>query len=154
MTKVSFTADFQRFPASQIPAPIGPNLNHDAFLKRMERLSARRNGPPAAAPAPQNPDADLLREGRALETAWRYEVAALMVLKRLKTPEVVVIARSARAATEAVVRRIEAARALTRGGLKVKLRAILWRRDGEPLETEIFEDEEACDGSDDSELLA
>jgi hypothetical protein len=154
MTKVSFTADFQRFPASQIPAPIGPNLNHDAFLKRMERLSARRNGPPAAALAPQNPDADLLREGRALETAWRYEVAALMVMKRLNTPEVRIIAGSARTATEAVVRRIEAARAMTRGGLKVKLRAILWRRDGEPLETEIFEDEEACDGSDDSELLA
>jgi hypothetical protein len=157
MTKVAFTTDFQRFPASQLPAAIGPNLNHDAFLKRMEWLSARRNGVAKLAPmlSPPHPDADILRVGEALENAWRYEIAAMMVMRKLNTPEVAAIAKASRAATEAIVKRIESYRALTRGGMKVKLRAILWRRDGEPLQDGVVDDDEAaCDDADDRELVA
>ena len=56
-------------------------------------------------------------------------------MKRLNTPEADAMARSARAATARVAGRIEAARAITLDGPQVKARAILWRRNGEPLWT-------------------
>jgi hypothetical protein len=108
----------------------------------MERLDARRERAKAqvAPPALQCPDAELLRQGEALESAWRFEVAALMVTRRLNTPDAEAVVQRARAATEAVVQRIEATKAATLEGLEVKARAILWRRDGEPLEGEgLFE---------------
>ena len=78
----------------------------------------------------------LLREGAALDDAWRYEVATLIVQKRLNTPEADAIAEAARAATADIARRIEAAEAMTLDGLKVRARAMLWSRHGEPLEEE------------------
>jgi hypothetical protein len=105
----------------------------------MERLSAMR-GDTSAKPAPQYSDAKLVREREALESAWRYEVAALMVMKRLNTVEAAAIAKAARAATAMVVKRIETARAMTLEGLNVKARAILWRRHGEPLEADARDD--------------
>jgi hypothetical protein len=112
-------------------------------LKRMKRLDARREKAKAEAlaPRPQVSDAELLREGEALENAWRFEVAALMVLRRLNTPEVAAVAERARAVTQAVVERIEAARAISPAGREVKARAVLWRRNGEPLE------DESCDAT-------
>ncbi len=83
---------------------------------------------------PRRLDAKLLREGEDFEAAWAYEVATLIAMKRLNTPEADAIARSARAATARVAARIEAARAITLDGLKVKARAICGA-DGEPLGT-------------------
>jgi hypothetical protein len=142
MTKVSISAEFRSQSSLQFPFPDGQHFNHDAFLRRMERLNARRENSRtgAAKLGPQYSEGKLLREGKALETAWHFEVASLMVMKRLNTAEADAIAKAARAATAAIVRRIERARAMTPDGLKVKLRAILWRRDGEPFETEGFED--------------
>jgi len=59
----------------------------------------------------------------------------LIEMKKLKTPESEAAARAARAATAAAAARIEATCAITLDGLKVKARAILWRRNGEPLGT-------------------
>jgi hypothetical protein len=142
MTKVSISAEFRSRPALQFPFPDGERFNHDAFLRRMERLNGRRENATAvvARPARHYTEAMLLQDGEALETAWRYEVAALMVMRRLKTTEALAIAAAARSATKALVLRIEAAKTVTRGGLEVKARAILWRRDGEPLSPDRHED--------------
>lgn len=48
-----------------------------------------------------------------------------------------------RAAAGVIVARIETARALTLDGLKVQARAVLWRRDGEPLGPTIPDEQEA-----------
>ena len=147
MSKVSISAEFRSRPSLRFPFPGGEHINQDAFLKRMERRDARREKAKADAirPAPQYPDAALLEAGEALENAWRFEVAALMVTRRLNNPEVAAVAQKARAATEAVVTRIEATKALTLAGLAVKARASLWRRDGEPLEEESRADDELTD---------
>jgi hypothetical protein len=142
MSKVSISAEFRSRSSLRFPFPGGEHLNQYAFLKRMERLDARRQKAKTTVlpPALQYPDAALLKDGEALESAWRFEVAALMVTRRLNTPEAAAVAQRARAATEAVVERIEATKVATLEGLEVKARAILWRRDGEPLEGEgLFE---------------
>jgi hypothetical protein len=142
MSKVSISAEFRSRSSLRFPFPRGEHLNQDAFLKRMERLDARRQKAwtTVLTPALQLPDAALVRDGEALESAWRFEVAALMVTRRLNTPDAEAVAQRARAVTEAVVQRIEATKAATLEGLEVKARAILWRRDGEPLEGEgLFE---------------
>ncbi len=54
-------------------------------------------------------------------------------MKRSDTPEARFAARRARATTARLATRIETARAVSLDGLKVKARAILWRRNGEPL---------------------
>ncbi len=101
---------------------------------RVERLEARRRRyAPSAPPPPRALDAALLEQGRAFERAWAKEVAALIALKRNDTPEARFVARRARAASERLATRIELARAVSLDGLKVKARAILWRRNGEPL---------------------
>ncbi len=51
-------------------------------------------------------------------------------------------ARAARGESEAIVRRIEAARALTLDGHKVKARAESWRRDGAPLAPATADDQQ------------
>jgi hypothetical protein len=142
MTKISISAEFRSRPALQFPFSQGEQFNHDAFLRRRERLNARRENATTviSRPAPHYTEAMLLQDGEALETAWRYEVAALMVMRRLKTAEALAIAAAARSATKTVVQRIEAAKTDTRGGLDVKARAILWRRDGEPLTPDRHED--------------
>jgi hypothetical protein len=102
---------------------------------RVERLEARHRcyAPSAVVASPRRLDAALLEQGRAFERAWAKEVAALIVLKRNDTPEARFATRRARAACERLATRIELARAATLDGLKVKARAILWRRNGEPL---------------------
>ena len=82
---------------------------------------------------PRALDAALLEQGRAFERAWAKEVGTLIALKRNDTAEARFAARRARAATERLAARIETARAVSLEGLKVKARAILWRRNGEPL---------------------
>ncbi len=107
----------------------------DALFGRLERFEARRQGgrTGAVTSIPRRPDAKLLEEGEDFEAAWAYEIATLIAMKRRASPEADAIARAARAATARRAARIEAARAITLDGLKVKARAILWRRNGEPL---------------------
>jgi len=68
-----------------------------------------------------------------LDDNWSRELTALIEMKRERTPEAVAAAEITRAATARIVLRIEAAKAMTFDGLKVKARAALWRRHGEPL---------------------
>jgi hypothetical protein len=142
MDKLPVSADF-RTPSSSRLLPLGRRyVNPDIFLDRMDRLNARRNDGRVGAinSAPQHADAGLLRECEALDSAWRYEVATLLVQKRLNTPEADAIAEAARAASAQIARRIDAAKAVTLDGLQAKARAFLWSRHGEPLEDEGFED--------------
>jgi hypothetical protein len=113
----------------------------------MERLNTRRDAArtDAARPAPQHLDAKLLKELAALDKAWTYEVAASFVANRLNTAEADEIATAARVASAVIARRIEVATALTLDGLKVKARAALWRRHGEPLEAESLDDRPSVD---------
>ena len=106
-----------------------------ALFGRVEIFEARRNGSRTGAvtSAPRRLDAKLLEAGEDFEAAWAYEIETLIAVKRLATPEADSVARSARAATARVAARIAASRAITLDGLKVKARAILWRRNGEPL---------------------
>ncbi len=102
---------------------------------RVERIEARRKryAPSAVMARPRALDAALLEQGGAFERAWAKEIATLIALKRNDTPEARFAARRARATTERLAERIETARAVSLDGLKVKARAILWRRNGEPL---------------------
>jgi hypothetical protein len=106
-----------------------------ALFGRVERFDARRNRARTGAviAPPRRLDADLLEQGVAFEAAWAHEVDTLIAMKRLGTPQAVAAAQSARATTARVAERIEAAGAVTLEGLKVKARAILWRRNGAPL---------------------
>jgi hypothetical protein len=103
---------------------------------RVERFEAyRRRREPGAVVAPPRPlDAALLEKGAAFELAWAEEIAALIAFRRRETTETRIGARRARAATARLADRIETMRAVGLAGLKVKARAILWRRNGEPLD--------------------
>ena len=135
MSVFSITMDYERRSSSNFAARSRQEVNGGAHSRRMEPFDARRNGARTGAVTspPQHLDARLLEDGEALEIAWGYEIAMLIVKKRLRTPEAEAVANEARAAAALVVRRIEAANALTLDGLKVKARAILWTRNGEPL---------------------
>jgi hypothetical protein len=154
MTRMSISTQFQSRPASRSPFIADSNLNPNVFLRRMERL--RGGGAKSDAGTPkatvQFSDAKLLLESEALENAWRFEVAALMIGKRLGTAEAAAVAKRARAATVAVVRRIERAKASTLAGLQVKARAVLWRRNGEPLEADGLFDAPSRDEQTDVEM--
>ncbi len=137
MASFSISADSDNRGLSEIRDYSGRYFDLGALFKRIERFEARRKGgrTGAVTSPPQRLDAKLLREGEDFEAAWAYEVATLIAMKRLNTPEADAMAKSARAATARAAARIEAARAITLDGLKVKARAILWRRNGEPLGT-------------------
>jgi hypothetical protein len=90
------------------------------------RDAARRGG--VEAPA-QPLDARLLADGEALEAAWQAELRAMIAARRGGV-EAPAAALAARAQSEAIVGRIEAARPLTVGGVRVKARAESWRSDG------------------------
>ena len=90
---------------------------------------------------PQPLDARLLADGEALEAAWQAELR-MMIAARRGGAQAVATARAARAECEAIVTRIEAARALTLDGHKVKARAESWRRDGAPLKQATAEDQQ------------
>jgi len=101
---------------------------------RLERREAQRKryAPSAIMARPCALDAALLQHGGAFERAWAEEVAALIALKRSGAPQARLAARRARVITARLARRIETARAVSLDGLKVKARAHLWRRHGEP----------------------
>jgi hypothetical protein len=122
---------------SEMPEPSPCFFELGALFGRVERFEARRNRRPAGAvtSSAARLDVQLLDDGALFEAAWAEEVAALIALKRINTSQAECAARCARAATERLAARIEASRASTLDGLKVKARAILWRRNGEPLET-------------------
>ncbi len=137
MTRLSISTDSERSGLSELRDHNRRYFDLDALFGRIERFEARRNvgRSGAVTSTPRRLDAKLLEEGQDFEAAWAYEVATLITMKRLATPEAGSVARSARAATARLAARIEAARAITLDGLKVKARAILWRRNGEPLGT-------------------
>jgi len=112
----------------------------------MDRLGPRRDAArsvPLEAP-PQPLDARLIADGEALEAAWQAEIRAMIAARR-GGAQAVAAAQAARAQSEAIVARIEAARALTLDGHKVKARAESWRRDGAPLK-QAAADEQQDDG--------
>ena len=95
----------------------------------MDRFGPRRDAArsaPLESP-PQPLDAHLIADGEALEAAWQAELRAMIAARR-GGAEALAAARAARDESEAIVGRIEAARALTLDGLKVKARAESWRQ--------------------------
>ena len=141
MTKVWFAAatSFRASVQSAVPRPLP---SHEVLQRRMESFGPRRDAArsaPLEAP-PQPLDARLLVDGEALESAWQAELRAMIVARR-GGAQAVATARAARAQSEAIVTRIEATRALTLDGHKVKARAESWRRDGAPLSKAAQEDQ-------------
>jgi hypothetical protein len=108
----------------------------------MDRFGPRRDGARSAPldSSPQPLDAHLLADGEALEAAWQAELRAMIAARR-GGAQAVAAARAVRAECAAIVARIEATRALTLDGLKVKARAESWRRDGAPLTQAVAEDQ-------------
>ena len=142
MTKVWFAA-VTSFRASIQPAVPRPLPGHEVLQRRMDSFGPRRDAArsaPLEAP-PQPLDAQLLADGEALEAAWQAELRAMIAARR-GGAQAVAMARAARAESEAIVARIEATRALTLDGLKVKARAESWRRDGAPLSQTAAEDQQ------------
>ncbi len=149
MTKFAVTSDFVVRETS-ISSPLNrQRINQIAFSMRMERLIPRRkeNRMGAVKGAPRHPDALLLAERKILDDAWTVEVMAMIAAKKAKTPEADAALTAARTQTAQIVRRIEIMRASTLDGLRVKARADLWHRNGEPLECDIANDEAAFGAS-------
>ena len=133
MTKIWFAAATSFRASSSRPSPVRFQ-SYEVLQRRMDRFGPRRDAArsaPLEAP-PQPLDARLIADGEALEAAWQAELRAMIAARR-GGAEALAAARAARAQSEAIVARIEATRALTLDGHKVKARAESWRRDGEPL---------------------
>ena len=132
---IALSPDFHDLSRLQKSALSLRKGREQAFLIRMARLDAKRNELQVASTIaePATPDVALLAERKAFEDAWAVEIEAMIRMKRIRTAEATAIADAARAATARVVRRIELAQAATFEGFKLKARAALWRRDGEPL---------------------
>jgi hypothetical protein len=144
---VSFTQNARARALSPMPEPSPRVFELSALFGRIERLEARRNRRWTAATAtPPRLDDELIEDGSAFEAAWEKEITALIALKRRATPQAEIAARETRAETERFATRIEAARCRTLDGLKVKARAQLWRRNGEP-ETTLRRDLSPADKS-------
>ena len=137
MTKFSISTDSDRRAWSKLRAYDGQYFELDALFRRLERFEARCGGERTSAVTSlaRRRDAELLEQGEAFEAAWAHELVTLIEMKRLKTPQAEALARTARATTALIAAKIERTSATTLDGLKVKARAILWRRNGEPLET-------------------
>lgn len=135
MTKFTFSAAFESVQSSKPSGLSRQKFNQQALVRRLDRLGSRSYGARsgALAGAPQHLDARLLEDGAAFEAAWQAEILAMVGVRRSPTPQAEAALQAARAAVAAVVGRIETARALTLDGLKIQARAVLWRRDGEPL---------------------
>jgi len=120
---------------SNMPAPSPRFFELGVLFGRVERFEAHRNRRLSrwVSAAATRLDAQLLRDGAAFEAAWAQEINALIAMKRAPGAQTESAAWAARAATEEFAARIEEARASTLDGLKVKARALLWRRHGEPL---------------------
>ena len=130
----SATQNVRARALSAMPAPSPRVFELGALFGRIERLEARRRrrSPSLFAAPPMRLDVELLADGAAFEAAWAEEVGALIALKRQNTSRNEMAVGAARAATERLATSIEAARPSTLDGLKVKARAQLWRRNGEP----------------------
>jgi hypothetical protein len=142
MTKVWFAA-VTSFRASAQPVVPHSLQSREVLQRRMDRFGPRRDiarSAPLESP-PQPLDAHLLADGDALEAAWQRELRSMIGARR-GGAQAVATARAARAESEAIVTRIEATRALTLDGHKVKARAESWRRDGAPLKPSSAEDEQ------------
>ena len=142
MTKVWFAAvtSFRASVQAAVPRPLP---SHEVLQRRMDSFGPRRDAARSAPleTPPQPLDARLLADGEALESAWQAELRAMIGARR-GGAQAVATARAARAESEAIVTRIEATRALTLDGHKVKARAESWRRDGAPLKPSSAEDEQ------------
>ena len=106
----------------------------EVLQRRIGQLDANRD---AARRAPlaallQPLDAQLLADGEALETAWQAELRAMIAARRGGADALAAVL-AARAQSEAIVGRIEAAHPLTIGDVRVKARAESWRGDGASL---------------------
>ena len=115
-------------------ASVRPLESQEGLQRRLERIGANRNaarGAPLASP-PQPLDAQLFADGEALETAWQAELRAMIAARR-GGAEALAAVLAARAQSEAIVGRIEAAHPLTIGDVRVKARAESWRGDGASL---------------------
>jgi hypothetical protein len=147
MTKFTISTAFVSLQSLKPSGYSRQKFNQYTLSRRVDQLSIRhsggRTGPITSVP--QHLDAKLIEDGQALEAAWQVEIKMLIAHKRQKTEESMSDARTARAATERVVRRIETARAMTMEGLKVQARAVLWRRDGEPLGPAMPDDQASDD---------
>jgi hypothetical protein len=99
-----------------------------AFLGRMERLDTERRD----AESMKHRDLELLKARAALEGAWAVEIEKMIALRKAGTVEAKAAVEAARNATTRIVLHIEAQRAETPDGLKLKARAGQWRRNGEP----------------------
>jgi len=142
MTKVWFAA-VTSFRAPVQPSAPRPLQSHEVLQRRMDQFGPRRDAArsaPLESP-PQPLDAHLIADGEALEAAWQAEIR-LMIAARRGGGEARTAAQAARGESEAIVRRIEAARALTLDGHKVKARAESWRRDGAPLAPATADDQQ------------
>lgn len=114
-----------------------PLENQEVLQRRMKRFGASRDAARSAPldSSPQPLDANLLADGQALEAAWQAELRAMIAARR-GSVEALAAAVAARGLSEAIVGRIEAARPLTVGGVRVKARAQSWRSDGASLAPE------------------
>ena len=133
MTKIWFPTATS-FRAAVQPAAPRPLQNHEVLQRRMDRFGPRREPArtiPLESP-PQPLDAHLIADGEALEAAWQAELRAMIAARR-GGAEALAAALAARTQSEAIVGRIEAARPLTIGGVRVKARAESWRSDGASL---------------------
>ncbi len=142
MTKFAFSAAFESLYSIGSPGLVGQGTNHQTFARRLDRIGSRAG---AVSGQPQHLDARLLEDGTALEAAWQVEVRAMVAFRRERTPEAEAALEAARADAASIVSRIETSRALTFDGLKVQARAVLWRRDGEPLGPQIPDEVERSD---------
>ncbi len=125
------SGDFQDLSSLQRFALSFDRSGREDFLDRMARLDAARDTRPADSTPPHDDDA-LVLAGRALDEAWALEVHALILAKRARNAEATAAAQAARQATARIVQRIEAAAASSAEDYRVKARAALWRRNGEP----------------------
>jgi len=146
MTKLTFAAAFESLQSLKPSGLARQQFNQQALARRMDRIGSRPAGRPVlVSSVPQHLDARLLEDGAALETAWQAELATMVAFRRTPTLERRAAVKAARAAAEAIVARIETARALTLDGLRIQARAVLWRRDGEPLGPAIPDEQESED---------
>jgi len=67
-----------------------------------------------------------------LDNAWAVEVEKMILMKRTRTSEASADFEAAKHVTRRIVLKIEMLHASTAEGFKVKARAALWRRNGEP----------------------
>jgi hypothetical protein len=112
--------------------------------------------PPAvAAPsAAAHPDAELIRLGDALDVAWAVENRAFEAAKgeHDDSGPLTLKAQKAQEAASEIVARVEAIPATSLAGVLVKVRAIAWCRDGDPITAEDLDD--AADPATECRLIA